>query len=68
VRHVVETETQLRKDGTQFVDQAQEGETSLAYRSVVNAAGSPSTNVSATWTWAPGTELTRGAEAFKRVA
>lgn len=68
VRHVVESETQLRKNGTQFVDQAQEGETSLAYRNTVNAAGSPSTNVSATWSWTPGTELARGAEAFKRVA
>ena len=68
IRHVVENETALRKDGTQFVEAAQEGASSLAYRSVVNAAGSPSTNVSATWTWAPGTELTRGPEAFARAA
>ena len=68
IRHVVENETGLRKDGTQFVDAAKEGASSLAYRSVVNAAGSPSTNVSATWTWAPGTELTRGPEAFARAA
>lgn len=69
IRHVVENETQLRKDGTEFVDQPHEGESSLAYRNVVNSAGSPSTNISATWSWSPGTELTRGTEeAFKRVA
>jgi hypothetical protein len=68
VRHVVENETQLRKAGTQFVDTPDEGESSLAYRGVVNAAGSPSRNVSATWSWTPGTELTRGAQAVKRAA
>ncbi|AEG93182.1 hypothetical protein [Ramlibacter tataouinensis] len=59
VRQVVETETQLRKRGTEFVDEAQEGKSSLEYRKAVNAGGSPSETVSATWSWSPGTELTR---------
>jgi hypothetical protein len=59
VRRVVETETQLRKNGTQFVDEAQEGKSSLAYRQAVNAQGSPSEAVAATYSWTPGTELMR---------
>jgi hypothetical protein len=59
VRRVVETEVQLRKDGTEYVDEAQEAQSSLEYRNAVNAAGSPSENVSATYHWTPGTELTR---------
>jgi hypothetical protein len=59
VRQVVETEVQLRKRGTEFVDESQEGRSSLEYRKAVNAGGSPSDTVSATWTWTPGTELVR---------
>lgn len=59
VRRVVETEVQLRKDGTDFVDEAQEPESSRIYREQVNAGGSPSESVSATYQWTPGTELTR---------
>ena len=59
VRKVVETETQLRKRGTEFVDEADEGKSSLEYRQAVNAGGSPSENVSATYRWTPGTELMR---------
>jgi hypothetical protein len=59
VREVVERETQLRKDGTQFVDEASEGRSSLAYRDAVNADGSPSDTVSTTYSWMPGTELAR---------
>jgi hypothetical protein len=59
VREVVARETQLRKNGTQFVDEASEGESSLAYRNAVNAEGSPSDAVSATYSWTPGTELAR---------
>ncbi|TWO72871.1 hypothetical protein FN976_01095 [Caenimonas sedimenti] len=62
VRRVVETETQLRKDGTKFVDEAQEGKSSLDYRAAINAAGSPSETVSATYSWMPGTELMRETE------
>lgn len=66
VRHVVENETQLRKAGTEFVDQAAEEESSLEYRSIVNAEGSPSRTASDSWTWTPGTELARGLEPFGR--
>ncbi len=59
VRRVVETETQLRKNGTDFVDEAQEGRSSLAYREHINSQGSPSETVSATYSWMPGTELMR---------
>jgi hypothetical protein len=55
----VEAEVALRKDGTQFVDEPKEGQSSLVYREAVNAAGSPSTNVSETYSWTPGTELMR---------
>jgi hypothetical protein len=63
VRRVVETETQLRKDGTRFVDEAQEGKSSLDYRAAINAAGSPSETVAATYSWMAGTELMRESEA-----
>lgn len=59
VRKVLETEVQLRKDGTEFVDEAQEPQSSQEYRKVVNADGCPSENVSATYHWTPGTELMR---------
>jgi hypothetical protein len=61
VRKVVEEESGMRKDGTQFVDTDEEGQTSIAYRDAVNADGSPSRSVSETWSWSPGTELTREA-------
>jgi len=59
VRQVLETETQLRKRGTDFVDESQEGKSSLEYRQAVNAGGSPSETVAATYSWMPGTELMR---------
>jgi hypothetical protein len=59
VRKTVESEVQLRKDGTEFVDEKKEGRSSLVYREAVNADGSPSTNVSETYSWTPGTELMR---------
>ena len=59
VREVIERETELRKKGTQHVDRDEEGPSSLDYREAVNADGSPSEAVSATYSWAPGTELTR---------
>jgi hypothetical protein len=60
VRKVVDTEVPLRKDATAFVDQAEEGTTSLAYREIVNATGSPSMAASAGWVWTPGSELAQG--------
>ncbi len=61
VRKVVEEESGMRKDGTQFVDTDEEGQSSLVYRDAVNGDGSPSRAVSETWSWSPGTELTREA-------
>ena len=59
VRKVTEAETQLRKRGTEFVDEADEAKSSLEYRHALNADGSPSETVSATYRWTPGTELMR---------
>ena len=59
VREVIEAETSLRKDGTAFVNEQQEGASSIAYREQMNADGSPSSIVSATYRWTPGTELAR---------
>ena len=59
VRKVVEAEVPLRKDGTEFVDEANEPKSSRQYRERVNAGGSPSETVSATYHWTPGTELMR---------
>lgn len=56
---VVEEETGLRKDGTAFVNAENEGASSLLYRDAVNAAGSPSQAISATYAWTSGTELVR---------
>ncbi len=63
VRGVVATEIPLRKDGTEFVGTAQEGQSSLVYRDTLNAAGSPSQSVAAGYVWTPGTELSRELEA-----
>ncbi|MDB5870257.1 MAG: hypothetical protein JWP96_2589 [Polaromonas sp.] len=59
IRQVSEQESQLRKRGTEFVDEAQEGQSSLDYRRTINSEGSPSTAVSATYSWTAGTELMR---------
>ncbi len=59
VRQTIARETSLRKDGTQFVQEDAEARSSIAYREAVNAAGSPSTAVSDTYSWMPGTELMR---------
>jgi hypothetical protein len=59
VRAVIAKETAMRKDGTQFVDEKNEGATSLTYRKQMNRDGSPSETVSATYRWTPGTELAR---------
>jgi hypothetical protein len=61
LRKVIDAETPMRKNGTQFVDEADEGESSLAYRQQMNSDGSPSETVSATYRWAAGTELAGGA-------
>ena len=59
VKQTVLTEVPMRKNGTQFVEEKSEGKSSLEYRNAVNADGSPSTTVSETYSWTPGTELMR---------
>jgi hypothetical protein len=59
LREVTGKESLMRKRGTEFVDEAQEAKSSLDYRAAVNAQGSPSETVSATYTWMAGTELMR---------
>ncbi|HVY79548.1 MAG TPA: hypothetical protein VG994_01090, partial [Steroidobacteraceae bacterium] len=59
VRQVIAEEVSLRKNGTDFVPEDREGRSSLEYREAVNAHGSPSTTVSNTYSWSPGTELVR---------
>ncbi len=59
VRRVLKQEVDLRTDGTQFVDKAQESPESLEYRRHINSEGSPSQAVAAGYQWSPGTELNR---------
>jgi hypothetical protein len=57
VRTVLADEENLRKDGLEYVDQHEEGESSIDYRDTMNAMGSPSVAVSTGYAWRPGTEL-----------
>jgi len=57
VRQVLRDEVDLRANGTQFVRGA-DTPASLAYRTRMNAAGSPSEFIAAGYRWTPGTELT----------
>jgi hypothetical protein len=59
VRQVLAQEVDLRADGSQFVDKAQESPVSIDYRSFLNGSGSPSEQVAMNYRWSPGTELTR---------
>jgi hypothetical protein len=59
VRRVLADEVSLRKNGTRFVPESEEGTSSLAYREGINADGSPSEMVSAAFHWTAGTELVR---------
>jgi rubrerythrin len=59
VRQVLVQEVDLRAKGTQFVDEAQESQASIDYRTQINADGSPSETVAAGYIWRPGTELNR---------
>jgi hypothetical protein len=61
VRETIENEVNVRKDGTRFVELEDEGSSSISYRDAVNADGSPSTVISDSYSWTPGTELTRRA-------
>lgn len=59
VRKVLDSEVNLRANGTQFVDPAQESQASLDYRRLINADGSPSTQIAEGYRWMSGTELNR---------
>ncbi|HZX31737.1 MAG TPA: hypothetical protein VFF03_10320 [Rhodocyclaceae bacterium] len=59
VRRVLDSEVNLRANGTQFVDPAQESQASLDYRRLINADGSPSTQIAEGYRWMSGTELNR---------
>ena len=62
VRETLVNEVDLRADGMEFVDKANEPERSLRYREQLNSEGSPSSAVSAGYVWMPGTELTAKAK------
>lgn len=57
VREILLKEVDLRTNGTEFVDKANESQASIEYRRHMNAQGSPSENVASGYIWTPGTEL-----------
>jgi hypothetical protein len=57
VREILLKEVDLRTNGTEFVDKANESPASIEYRRQLNAQGSPSENVASGYIWTPGTEL-----------
>jgi hypothetical protein len=57
VRQVLRDEVDLRPDGARFVGKDQEPERSQEYRRQMNADGSPSSSISASWKWSAGGEL-----------
>jgi hypothetical protein len=59
VRKTLLQEVDMRTNGTQFVDLADESQASIAYREHLNSDGSPSESVAAGYIWVPGTELNR---------
>jgi len=59
VRQVLAKEVDLRANGTQYVDKNSESQESIAYRTQLNADGSPSESVAAGYVWTPGGELNR---------
>lgn len=58
VRRVLAQEVDLRACGPNFVPKENEGTASLAYRTGINAEGSPTEQVADGYRWRPGTELT----------
>lgn len=61
VRQTLLQEVDLRTNGTQFVDKANESQASIDYRAHMNSEGSPSETVASGYIWMPGTELARKA-------
>ncbi|MBZ0235092.1 MAG: hypothetical protein K8M05_22380 [Deltaproteobacteria bacterium] len=63
VRETLEREVDLRPDGPSFVPSAEEPASSLRYRAHLNSDGSPSEVITTAYTYTPGTELDRAANA-----
>ncbi|MDB4943341.1 MAG: hypothetical protein JWP97_2875 [Labilithrix sp.] len=57
VRKTLREQVHLRANGRQIVGPEQESQASVAYRTRMNRAGSPSERVAAGYKWRPGTEL-----------
>ena len=57
VREILLKEVDMRTNGTEFVDKANESPASIEYRRQLNSQGSPSENVASGYIWTPGTEL-----------
>jgi rubrerythrin len=64
VRKVLAQELDLRADNTEFVDKAHESPRSISWRERLNRQGSPSETVAAGYTWRPGTEVLKKAQAY----
>ena len=62
VRNVLRAEVNLSAVGSNFVDRSQETKQTREYRRHMNADGSPSDTVSASYIWTPGTELAAPAQ------
>jgi hypothetical protein len=62
VRQTLRTEVNLSAVDSDFVDRSQETEETRKYRSYMNAEGSPSDRVAASYIWTPGTELAAPAQ------
>ena len=59
VRQTLLAEANLRANGTEIVDMANDSQASIAYRNHMNSDGVPSEQVAAGYIWRPGTELNR---------
>jgi hypothetical protein len=62
IRDTLRRELQLSAAGMKFVDRSKETKQTQAYRTHMNAAGSPSDTVAAGYIWTPGTELAATAQ------
>jgi hypothetical protein len=62
VRQTLRTELNLSAVDSDFVDRRQETQATQEYRRHMNADGSPSDRVAASYIWTPGTELTTPAQ------
>ena len=59
MREVLKNEVDLRANGLRIVPMDQESRASVAYRTRMNAQGSPTEMVAAGYVWSPGSELVR---------